>query len=594
MNVKPGPLMAVSLFALLPLAPAIADDDPNLIAAQARGVLRQYCHRCHHGEGSEGGDFDFLKHPDLVRKVGGDQPLVVAGKPDESYLFERVVKNQMPPKSIRERPSTADKEILRKWIAAGAPVFVDAAGPQRKFITLPETLAAVRDHLQNSPRSEREHLRYFTLTHLHNNPNVLDDDLRLYRAALSKAINSLSWEPNIIRPESIDKTETVLVVNVRHLGWNGDLWRAVMAAYPYGLKYRNHPTEDLRKLDEEICNLTVCDMPLVRADWFVATATRPPLYHTLLQIPKTAGQLEKRLGVSVRDNFEMDNLARAAFAKSGVSGQNRLVERHATTKPAGGAYWKSYDFKPDAGRAKLVRFPLGPLNLFPEGKHPFAGQAFIHDGGEIIFSLPNGLQGYMLINGKDERIDEGPVQVVSDSLKTSGTPSIFTGLSCMACHKHGMIELKDTIRDANAVFGDAEKKVRKLYVEVKRMSELVQQDEKRFLDALEKCIGAFLRAGPDAKKPLKEFPEPIGEVARTYRIGFLDAKAVACELDLVDPNTLLIKVGETNLKKLGLEPLLKGGVISRLEWEAVDGSSLMQEVARVLRYTPFEVSRRRE
>ena len=44
------------------------------------------------------------------------------------------------------------------------------------------------------------------------------------------------------------------------------------------------------------------------------------------------------------------------------------------------------------------------------------------------------------------------------------------------------------------------------------------------------------------------------------------------------------------MKQLGLEPLLKtGGVINRFDWEAVDGVSLMQEVARELRYTPFGV-----
>src|SRR5262245_23334617 len=128
----------------------------------------------------------------------------------------------------------------------------------------------------------------------------------------------------------------------------------------------------------------------------------------------TARDLERKLGVYVADNFKRDKLARAGFTASGVSGQNRMVERHESPY---GAYWKSYDFKSNAGRGNLFRFPLGPAFA----GNPYADQAFAHDGGEIIFNLPNGLQGYLLVNGKDGRIDEGPVEVVSDSLKTSGT-----------------------------------------------------------------------------------------------------------------------------------------------------------------------------
>ena len=116
----------------------------------------------------------------------------------------------------------------------------------------------------------------------------------------------------------------------------------------------------------------------------------------------------------------------------------------------------------------------------------------------------------MLVDGKDKRIDEGPIEVVSDTLKTSGTPAIVNGLSCMACHKHGMIGFKDFVRDGGAVFGDAEQKVKRLYPEAQVMQKLVQEDEKRFLDKVEETIGPFLREGPDKEKPIKEFPEPVG------------------------------------------------------------------------------------
>src|SRR5206468_705155 len=111
------------------------------------------------------------------------------------------------------------------------------------------------------------------------------------------------------------------------------------------------------------------------------------------------------LGVDVAGEFldpRPERIARAGFPRSGVSGQNRMVERHDAHGTSGSAYyWKSYDFKPANGRGKLTRFPLGPLDLFEKGRHPYANQAFAHDGGEIIFGLPNGLQAYLLVDGQD-------------------------------------------------------------------------------------------------------------------------------------------------------------------------------------------------
>ena len=67
---------------------------------------------------------------------------------------------------------------------------------------------------------------------------------------------------------------------------------------------------------------------MLRADWFVAVAARPPLYNVLLQLPIDAATLEAQLKVDVPDDFRRNRLDRAGFLKSGVSEQNRLIERH--------------------------------------------------------------------------------------------------------------------------------------------------------------------------------------------------------------------------------------------------------------------------
>jgi serine/threonine-protein kinase len=598
------------LLGAYPLAAAHGQEDKKQLATKARELLNTYCYKCHHGPGSPSGyEFDVLKDKTLTTKIEDNDPVVVAGKAKESRLWQVVQFNSMPPKSQGKRLSDADKALLTAWIDAGAPSFA-LTESTRKFIPVSDVLTVMRDYLRNADKQKRPYLRFFTLTHLHNNPSVQDRDLAIYRAALSKAVNSLSNKARIVVSQAIDKeAQTVFVLDVRDLDWDRhNLWYEIIRQYPYGLKYR--PGHPLQKLDEEISDYTGCDLAYVRGDWFAATATRPPLYHTLLfdeylpalrsrrtdpvaakqGNPKrmTARDLEAYLDVHIANNFldpTPERIARAGFAKSGVSGQNRLLERcDAKT----GAYWKSYDFKEANRRSKLTRFPLGPLNLFPHGHHPYADQAFIHDGGEAIFNLPNGLQGYMLVNGKDERIDEGPVEVVNDSQKTSGTPAIVNGLSCMACHKNGMIPFKDTLREGNAVFGKPLEKVELLYPEQKKLNELVQSDERRFLDALDRAIGPFFRDGVGKDKPIKEWPEPVADIAMRYRLVYLDLQTVASELDLAKPTDLLTKLGEKKIKQLGLEPLLKeGGLISRAEWEALEGISLMQETARELRATPF-------
>ncbi len=216
----------------------------------------------------------------------------------------------------------------------------------------------------------------------------------------------------------------------------------------------------------------------------------------MLRLPKVVGELEMKFGVDVFANFKRNRLVRAGYAKSFVSGQNRLVERHDALY---GAYWKSYDFKKDKEKSNLLQFPLGPLDFARAygDKNPYLDVAFAHDGGEMIFNLPNGLQGYFLTDGKGNFIDKGPIDVVTDNKKTSGTAEIVNGLSCMACHQHGMIDsVLDEVRAGTSVAGMAKQKVRRLYVPRPVMLNYVEQDKEQFLASLKKAITPFL-AGTD-------------------------------------------------------------------------------------------------
>jgi hypothetical protein len=553
------------------------------LARQARTVLQQHCSRCHQGPGSRGSETDILKREDLL---GEDR--VKPGSPGESYIIERIVNREMPPENETPIPGLEDLSILWRWIEKGAPDFPKDAA-KRSFVSIASVMAAAVKHLNDADEKDRSYLRFFTLHNLSNRPGITESDLKVARAALSKAVNSMSRKNRlIVLPRAIDPAQLVFAIDLRDYGWDrADIWLEVEKAYPYAFHYGRSDDDTLRKLDEELDRLLPRAFPILRADWFVATAMRPPLYHVLLQIPENSADLERELGVNIANDFQkprFDQAAYAGLAKSGVSGQNRQLERHEFDR---GGYWISRDFKPGNPKSSLVRFPLGPLNLFPPGHHPFKEQAFAQDGGEIIFPLPNGLQAYMLVKGDGGRIDAGPIDVVSDTLRTSGTPEIVNGISCNTCHKHGMIGFTDVIRESAAVFDQPERRVKDLYAPKKIMDKLIDDDSRRFLAALDKAISPFLRGSEAEEKqtPLEKLPEPISELARAYRVDYLDLAAVAAEHDIEDPGVLAQQVGIAGLKRIGLEGLLKkGGVVSRADWEAVEqGVSLMQKVGEHLR-----------
>ena len=259
------------------------------------------------------------------------------------------------------------------------------------------------------------------------------------------------------------------------LGWDASDWKAIARVYPYGVTHAEDET--LLELERQIALATGTRLAALRGDWFVAIASRPPLYDQLLKLPAELHALEaERLKVSLETNFARDVLQRAGLITSGVSRHNRLVERHPTPF---GAYWRSYDFQSSAGRGNLLRFPLGPRFA----GNPFDDQAFEQAGGEVIFHLPNGLQGYMLANAKDQRLDApAPIAIVRDGSEAAGTPEVVNGLSCIACHKYGMKTFTDeirTIRPSSATAGEA----RPALPRAEGDEPVAGEDEKRFCSA---------------------------------------------------------------------------------------------------------------
>src|SRR5262249_11931257 len=131
-------------------------------------------------------------------------------------------------------------------------------------------------------------------------------------------------------------------------------------------------------------------------------------------------------------------------------------------------------------RRNVFAYPLGP---------GLTDNTFQHAGGEAIFNLPNGLQGYVLINANNERLDKANTAIVSDPKRPDR--AVEAGVSCIACHARGINPKDDQIRDHVAknakAFSRADADlIRALYVPKEKMRALMDEDAERFRKAVEK------------------------------------------------------------------------------------------------------------
>ena len=513
----------------------IAHAQQNL-AQQTYTIFEQHCLDCH-GEFGSYTDVLTIKHKNLI-----EDQAVIPRQPDASELYLRLLGDtdkgsQMP---LGQEPLDAETiATILRWIEAGAPDWDAIPKPKRNFITTEAMLKSIHTHVTSLSDFDRSFARYFTLTHLYN-AGATDDNLRAYRIALSKLINSLSWGAEVIKPKPIDSEETIFYIDLRNYEWDikSDKWYKIEQAYPYGVQLKSTTYTTL-------CEETDCELPFIRADWFIATASLPPLYHDILDLPKTDRELETQLEVNVSENLKNApgvRVWRAGFSESGVSVNNRIVERH---KSRYGAYWKSYDFAGNVGGQNIFTHPLD----------------FTHDGGEIIFNLPNGLQAYYLSTATGERLDEAPINIVSNA--GARDPVVRNGLSCMGCHTEGMKTFGDQVRSViqqnpNPPYDKAQ--ALRLYAEKSTMDALVREDIARYRQAIAASGGVFGGS------------EPIQQLVKQFE-GPLDAEHAAAEVGL-ETDGFLKKIRENStLQNAGLLVLgVENGSVKRDAWTSKFGT----------------------
>ena len=496
--------LAVILFAvayiLVPVeskAQVVGDELDQVV----HGIFSQKCAACHDRRDADaGGDVDFLL--DLVALVDPDNYQFDSDDPEASRLQEILVGDdpEMPKRQMKDVKwngplEEAQLDSIKQWIARGGPSDKYRQNYEkladRKIIDEESVLEAITQDLQSLRGRRLQFARYLTLTNLHNNQSVTGSELELYRQGMVKLLNSLSSSPDVLGMDdaptpnkviAVDDERTIFRFDLRNIGWSHSDWERVSQHYPYAIK----PRDGFRKV---ISSVATSRLPYMRADWFVFATSQPPLYHDLLKIESNLNLLEDRLQIARAKNIRDGRVARAGFGESGVSQNNRMVERHAAG--TSGSYWISYDFGGNAGKQDLYQHPLGPSGVLN------SNHAFEHDGGEAIYTLPNGFQGYMLATDDGTRLSVAPNSIVHDDSMRGG--QIINGISCIACHYQGMkpeniakVNTLDQVRlnvdGAHSRFSlDELEQIRELYPKHDSFTKLVEEDRKRFVAVLAKA-----------------------------------------------------------------------------------------------------------
>jgi hypothetical protein len=300
-------------------------------------------------------------------------------------------------------------------------------------------------------------------------------------------------------------------------------------------------------------------VPFLPVNAFIQFTELDNLYYSLIGARQNLFDFEREvLGIDTVAEIADDNLLRGGFSNSGVSKQERVLNRFDQNTAGGYAYWISFDFDGGGGgQADPNNIVLGLANesIYQD---PID---FAFTGGEAIFNLPNGLQAYYVANAAGDRLGEAPVGIVIDPAQNNG--NVTNGASCHSCHNAGMITFTDTVRqfvlDNRTLFdNDTFEAVMNQYPTQQEFQAAMDADSELHVSRVEK-----------AGVP-KGTPDPISRLFLDFQLGNVDARIAAGELgvtkqELLDNLDLL----NPQLQNLGVackdekECLDKGAYVDR-------------------------------
>lgn len=357
--------------------------------------------------------------------------------------------------------------------------------------------------------------------------------------SVSILTNSLSRNDFVSKPVAVNKRMSVFRIDIRDYNWTQAQWERLISADANEADKKAYPyNNDFDANVQTIAQKIGTNVPIIRADWMLFEAGKPFVYHDLANIDGQLAVVEQSIGVNREDNIRRtidspkdDPRAIRSLlgaGNSGVSTNNRIVERHESND---GAYWLSYDFPAVDGvpERDVLQSPLGPGSL-GDGVGGSSLRGFVPAGGEVIFNMENGLQGYMLLDENFGRVDDAPTNVVFNPTDRLRGGVIENGYICWSCHTNGILKAQDELRpfmdnlserDRDEIYNDdVVDAVKAMHIPQDKLDQLIQKDSQVYQNALQKALMIS-----------KTIPGQIASVASYYEFD-MSFDMVASELNV--------------------------------------------------------------
>ncbi|HEU4576855.1 MAG TPA: cytochrome c [Polyangiaceae bacterium] len=415
-------------------APVDTNDPAALAKAAAENVLASNCGQCHGPnltpQAAKAG-MNYIDDIDRLVDTGKIKPLNSAG----SLIVQRMIRGEMPPvDSGLPRVTDADITIVSDYI--DNPTFWPTAETAARSCTedgqvvdFDELYQDVASDLRRAEGRDRPFFRYISLTNRYT-AGVCADALEKDRQALTKMLNMLSRRASISEPVAIDRDELIYRIDLRDFNWDepvdvdgrnfNDAWEAIAENNPYAVRFEGSDAEDAQD-DAET------DFPVMFADQMLSVATIGNLYYGLIGVDSN-GRLqdfiERDLGIDVQDDIENGDALRAGTTRSRISRQDRVVERHDITV-RNGVLWQAFDFKADDASDSIFEDPFD----------------FAPGGTEVIFTLPNGMLGFIIADQDDNIVEDSDILLDTNQ----NNFRVVTSVSCANCHATGFIPVVDEV-----------------------------------------------------------------------------------------------------------------------------------------------------
>jgi serine/threonine-protein kinase len=416
-----------------------AIDDPRLAAqAAAENILRANCGQCHGPaltEDQARAGMNFIDDIDaLVNTPANNGAALIAPlDADGSYIIQRMRNGSMPPaESTGPRPSDQDIQTVANFI--DNPNFWEVqpeVNCEGQEITYDEIYQLIQGDLLIQDADDRPFTRYLSLTNRYNS-GICSDDMDVDRWAMNKMVNMLSINARIEEPVAINSDQTLYRLDIRDYDWDravevdgqnfDDVWEAFIAIDPYAVPFVGDEA-DVVRLESET------DVTILNVDQLLDTAIIGNLYYAAIDVDvdQTLDDfILDELGINEDDNLDQEELIRAGTTQSILSRQDTLVQRQ-DIEVRSGALWERFDFDANEQNESIFEDVFD----FQEG------------GSQAIFSLPNGLLGYIIADEDRNILEES--DILFDTLQNDFV--VRTAVSCSTCHAQGFLPVVDQVRD---------------------------------------------------------------------------------------------------------------------------------------------------